>query len=59
MDLAIRRLSPHLQANFEESCEKIVRLLRAVWMRKRAERRRREWEERLAHMRDRLHDHIH
>ncbi|KAI0746311.1 FabD/lysophospholipase-like protein [Daedaleopsis nitida] len=47
------------EANFEESREKIVRLLRAVWMRKRTERRRREWEERLAHIRDRLHDHIH
>ena len=43
-----------MQANFTESQEKIVRLLRAVWMRKRMERQRREWEERLERIRQRL-----
>ena len=43
-----------VQANFTESREKIVRLLRAVWMRKRMERQRREWEERLEKIRRRL-----
>ena len=42
------------QGNFEDSREKIVRLLRAVWMRKRMERQRREWEERLERIRQRL-----
>ncbi len=43
-----------MQANFAESHEKIVRLLRAVWMRKRMERQAREWEDRLAQLRKRL-----
>ncbi|KAI0764706.1 FabD/lysophospholipase-like protein [Fomes fomentarius] len=47
------------EANFEESSEKIVRLLRAVWMRKRMERRTREWQERLAQLRERLHGNVH
>ena len=48
-----------VQANFAESQEKIVRLLRAVWMRKRVERQRREWEAHLARLRRRLGDDMH
>ncbi|KAI0699790.1 FabD/lysophospholipase-like protein [Cerioporus squamosus] len=41
------------EANFAESHEKIVRLLRAVWMRKRMERQAREWDDRLTQLRKR------
>ncbi|KAI9069393.1 FabD/lysophospholipase-like protein [Trametes sanguinea] len=47
------------QANFSESREKIIRLLRAVWMRKKIERRNRQWRERLAHLRQHLGNNIH
>ncbi|TBU41999.1 FabD/lysophospholipase-like protein [Dichomitus squalens] len=47
------------EGNFEDSREKIVRLLRAVWMRKRMDRQRREWEERLVHVRRQLGGHLH
>ncbi|OSC98862.1 FabD/lysophospholipase-like protein [Trametes coccinea BRFM310] len=47
------------QANFSESREKIVRLLRAVWLRKKIERRNRQWRERLAHLRQHLGSNIH
>lgn len=40
------------QANFSDSREKIVRLLRAVWMRKKMERERRQWTARLDHLRE-------
>ncbi|KAH9915462.1 FabD/lysophospholipase-like protein [Epithele typhae] len=46
------------EANFEESREKIVRLLRAVWMRKRMARRRAEWEAQLGKLRERLGTHM-
>ncbi|KAI0635382.1 FabD/lysophospholipase-like protein [Trametes polyzona] len=45
------------EANFSESQEKIVRLLRAVWMRKRMERQRRQWQARLAHLREQFKSH--
>ena len=48
-----------MQANFTESQEKIVRLLRAVWMRKRLEREKREWDARLTQLRKRLKEHLH
>ncbi|CDO78125.1 hypothetical protein BN946_scf184725.g4 [Trametes cinnabarina] len=47
------------QANFSESREKIVRILRAVWMRKKIERRNRQWKERLAHLRQHLGNNVH
>lgn len=40
------RLEP--QANFIDSREKIVRLLRAIWMRKKRERIQKEWRSNLA-----------
>ena len=48
-----------VQANFAESQEKIVRLLRAVWMRKRIEREKREWDARLTQLRKHLKEHLH
>ncbi|KAH9855478.1 FabD/lysophospholipase-like protein [Lenzites betulinus] len=39
------------EANFSESRERLVRLLRAVWMRKRMARQQRQWEARM----ERLH----
>ena len=48
-----------MQANFTESQEKIVRLLRAVWMRKRIEREKREWDARLTQLHKRLKEHLH
>ncbi|KAI0655037.1 FabD/lysophospholipase-like protein [Cubamyces menziesii] len=47
------------EANFMESREKIVRLLRAVWMRKKMDRRRRQWKTRLAHLREHLGSNLH
>ncbi|OJT06010.1 Cytosolic phospholipase A2 zeta [Trametes pubescens] len=40
------------EANFSDSREKIVRLLRAVWMRKKMERQQHEWRARLDHLRE-------
>ncbi|KAH9896493.1 FabD/lysophospholipase-like protein [Cubamyces lactineus] len=54
-----QRLLDVAEANFLESREKIVRLLRAVWMRKKTERRRRQWKARLAHLRDHLGSNLH
>ncbi|THH27869.1 hypothetical protein EUX98_g6326 [Antrodiella citrinella] len=42
------------EANFCESREKIVRLLRAIWMRKRREREEKEWEAKIARLRRNL-----
>ncbi|KAJ8456031.1 hypothetical protein ONZ51_g12279 [Trametes cubensis] len=54
-----QRLLDVAEANFMESREKIVRLLRAVWMRKKMERRRRQWKTRLAHLREHLGSNLH
>ena len=48
-----------VQANFAESQEKIVRLLRAVRMRKRIEREKREWDPCLTKLRERLKEYLH
>ncbi|OBZ72357.1 Cytosolic phospholipase A2 [Grifola frondosa] len=47
------------EANFTESREKIVRLLRAIWLRKKRERTHRVWEHDLVRLRKRLRDHLH
>ncbi|KAI0777421.1 FabD/lysophospholipase-like protein [Trametes elegans] len=53
-----QRLLDVAEANFSESREKIVRLLRAVWLRKKAARERRQWEARLAHLHGHIEDHV-
>ncbi|KAI0354075.1 FabD/lysophospholipase-like protein [Trametes cingulata] len=46
------------QANFSDSREKIVRLLRAVWMRKKMERQQRQWRVHLGHLRAQFGNHL-
>jgi len=46
------------EANFEESREKLVRLLRAIWLRKKFERENHANEERLRLLRQRLREHF-
>ncbi|KAI8973120.1 FabD/lysophospholipase-like protein [Trametes punicea] len=47
------------EANFTEAQEKIIRLLRAVWLRKKMERRNRQWRARLANLRQHLGNNVH
>ncbi|KAI0666447.1 FabD/lysophospholipase-like protein [Trametes maxima] len=54
-----QRLLDVAEGNFTESEEKIVRLLRAVWQRKRMERQKRQWKARLATLHEHLGEPLH
>ncbi|KAI0644024.1 FabD/lysophospholipase-like protein [Trametes meyenii] len=54
-----QRLLDVAEGNFADSQEKIVRLLRAVWQRKKMERQKRQWKAQLATLHEHLGEHLH